>query len=113
MKHQRVTTWPPVWVWIGGTKDKKPKGEVGLLQDVRRYEADANRCFLVIEHEQELYSGCIHLGNSLLCEKIYELLSHEIGQSIANVGAMDIDALWTLTRYGRCDGSSNTPSGIA
>ena len=108
MKHQTATTWPPAWVWIGGTRDKKPKGEVGLLQDVRRYEADTNRCFLVIEHEQELYSGCIHLGNRLLRDKIYELLSDEIGHSIATIGAMDIDALWTLTRYGRCDESSNT-----
>jgi hypothetical protein len=60
-----------------------------------------------MEHEQELYSGCIHLDNRLLCDRIHQLLSEEIGQSIASIGALDIDALWTLTRYGRCDGSSN------
>ena len=100
MKHRTITTWPPALVWIGGTRDKKPKGEVGILQDVRRYKASANRCFLVIEHEQELYVGCIHLENRLLCDEIYELLSNEIGQSIASIGVIDIDALWTLTRYG-------------
>jgi hypothetical protein len=67
---------------------------VGTLQDVRRYEASTNRCFLVIEHERELYVGCIHLENGLVCDEIYKLLSKEIGQSL------DIDALWTLTRYG-------------
>ena len=108
MNHQSITHWPPTWVWIGGTRDKKPKGEVGLLQDVRRYEAGTNRCFLVIEHEQELYSGCLHMGNRLLCDRMFEALSEEIGQSIASIGALDIDTLWTLTRYGRCDGSSNT-----
>ena len=108
MRHQTANSWPPAWVWIGGTRDKKPKGEVGLLQDVRRYEAGRNRCFLIIEHEQELYSGCIHLDNGLLCDRIYQVLSEEIGQSIASIGALDIDALWTLTRYGRCDRSSNT-----
>ena len=78
---------------------KKPKGEVGILRDVRRYAASTNRCFLVIEQEQELYVGCIHLENRLLCDEIYQLLSKEIGQSLASIGAVDIDALWTLTRY--------------
>lgn len=94
-----TTTWPPAWIWIGGRRDKKPKGEAGILQDVRKYKVGTNRCFLVIEHEQELYVGCIHLENRLLGDEIYELLRNEIGQSIANIGAMDIDALWTLTRY--------------
>ena len=99
MQHRSIMTWPPAWIWIGGTRDKKPKGEVGILQDVRRYAASTNRCFLVIEQEQELYVGCIHLENRLLCDEIYQLLSKEIGQSLASVGALDIDALWTLTRY--------------
>ena len=94
-----ATTWPPAWIWIGGSGDKKPKGEAGILQDVRKYKVSTNRCFLVIEHEQELYVGCIHLENRLLGDEIYELLRNEIGQSIANIGAMDIDAFWTLTRY--------------
>jgi hypothetical protein len=89
-----------MWVWIGGSRDKEPKGEVGILRDVRRYEATTSRCFLVIEHEQELYVGCIHLENRLLGDEIYELLRKEIGQSIPRIGAIDIDALWTLTRYG-------------
>ena len=80
--------------------EREPKGEVGTLQDVRRYEARTDRCFLVIEHEQEFYSGCIHLQNRLLCDEIYELLTKEIGQSLASIVALDIDALWTLTRYG-------------
>jgi len=49
--------------------------------------------------EQELYVGCIHLENRLLCDEICELLSKEIGQSLESIGALDIDALWTLTRY--------------
>jgi hypothetical protein len=93
MKNPTVTTWPPAWMWIDGSRDKKPKGEVGILQDVRRYAASTNRCFLVIEHEQELYVGCIHLENRLLGDEIYQLLSKEIGQSLASIGALDVDAL--------------------
>jgi hypothetical protein len=100
MNRRTIKAWPPTWVWIGGSRDKEPKGEVGILQDVRRYKATTNRCFLVIEHEQELYVGCIHLGSRLLDDEIHELLRKEIGQSIARIGAIDIDALWTLTRYG-------------
>ncbi len=73
------------------------------LQDVRRYEARTDRCFLIIEHEQEFYIGCIHLENRFLgdeIDEIYELLRKEIGQSIAHIGALDIHALWTLIRYG-------------
>jgi hypothetical protein len=103
MNHRTIKTWPPTWVWIGGSRDKEPsgsrdkepKGEVGILRDVRRYEATTNRCFLVIEHEQELYVGCIHLENRVLGNEIYELLRNEIGQSIARIGAIDIDALWS------------------
>ena len=96
MNHRNIKSWPPAWVWIGGNREKQPQGEVGILQDVRRYEVTPNRCFLVIEHEQEIYVGCIHLENGLLCDEIYELLRNEIGQSIASLGAIDIDALWTL-----------------
>ena len=96
MNHRTIKTWPPTWVWIGGSRDKEPKGEVGMLRDIRRYEATTNRCFLVIEHEKELYVGCIHM----LCDEIYELLTREIGQSLARIDALDIDVLWTLTRYG-------------
>ena len=99
MNHKTIKIWPPVGVWIGGSRDKKPKGEAGTLQDVRRYEARTDRCFLVIKHEQELYVGCIYLENRLLCDEIYELLTKQIGQSLASIGALDIDALWTLTRY--------------
>jgi hypothetical protein len=99
MNHRTIKTWPPAWVWISGSRDKKPKGEVGTLKDARRYEASTNRCFLVIEHEQKLYVGCDDLENRSLCDEIYELLSKEIGQSLAGIGALDIDALWRLTRY--------------
>jgi len=61
-------------------RSKSQKGEVGILQYVRRYAAATNRCFLVIEHEQGLYVGCIHLENRLLCDEMHQLLSKEIGQ---------------------------------
>jgi hypothetical protein len=95
MNHRTIKTWPPTWIWIGGSRDKERKGEVGILRDVRRYEATTYRCFLVIEHEQELYLRCMHLENRLLGDEIYELLRNEMGQSIAKIGAIDIDALWS------------------
>jgi hypothetical protein len=78
-------------------KDKSQKGSEFFR--TLEYEASTNRC-LVIEHEQEFYIGCIHLENRLLCDELYELLTKEIGQSLASIGALDIDALWPLTRYG-------------
>jgi hypothetical protein len=101
MNHRTIKAWPPTWVWIGGSRDKEPKGEVGILQDVRRYKATTNRCFLVIEHDQELYVGCIHLENRLLGDEIYEFLRKEIGQSIAGIGSIDIDALWSQRSLNR------------
>jgi len=42
-----VKSWPPTWTWIEGRADKKPKGGVGILKEVK-VSKTANRCFLVI-----------------------------------------------------------------
>jgi hypothetical protein len=34
MKFKGVPSWPPDWIWTGGAKNQRPRGEVGILQEV-------------------------------------------------------------------------------
>jgi hypothetical protein len=60
MRHHDAPNWPPVWrQWrIDGVKEMN--GEVGVLIYV--YAAgDSRKCYLVIEHENENYTGTLLL----------------------------------------------------
>ena len=32
MFRRGVRNWPPVWTWINGQEDKRPRGEIGTLK---------------------------------------------------------------------------------
>jgi hypothetical protein len=34
MHYRGVRSWPPVWAWIDGREDKRPKGEIGVFRRV-------------------------------------------------------------------------------
>src|SRR2546426_6423377 len=63
MSYRKVPSWPPSWVWISGSEDKQPKGEVGILKQVRMVNGHpiVHRCFLWMEYEDGTYLGCLLL----------------------------------------------------
>ena len=34
--YHGMHSWPPVWTWMGGGDDKRPRGEVGILRRVEK-----------------------------------------------------------------------------
>ena len=62
LSHSGQKSWPPTWTWIDGTKKKKPKGEVGILKEVK-VSKTANRCFLVVDHQRSTYMGTLFLND--------------------------------------------------
>jgi hypothetical protein len=89
MRHRGAPNWPPVWMqWrIDGVK--AVNGEVGNLIYVYAV-ADAYKCYLVIEYENENYTGTLLFDNARLCRQVVNLLQHHLGQSIKEIGDLDV-----------------------
>jgi hypothetical protein len=86
-------SWPPVWTWIGGNRDQYLRGEIGVLKEVRQSERPSQKCFLVIEHENALYMGCMLVTDTVLCEQISEFIKKHRGYSIEAIGDLNVDQL--------------------
>jgi hypothetical protein len=90
MTYRGINNWPPSWTWRGGEENIRPKGEVGILRDVflSRVEPQS-RLFLIIEHEQQEYMGCLLFNDRTFCGQICELLKAHCGRTIAEIGSLD------------------------
>ena len=91
MTHMGTRSWPPVWT---GAKRVIERSEVGILIQVTRRDDTANRCFLLMKHQNELYMGCLMLADTSFVKQISHLLQSYIGYSIKEIG--DIDLSHTL-----------------
>jgi hypothetical protein len=92
MSYRQVSSWPPLWMWIGGKENKRPKGEVGILKRVNG-EPIIHRCFLWIEYEESTYLGCLMLSNAAFCERVFKVLQENVGRSIEDIGSIDLSHL--------------------
>ena len=95
MSYRKVPSWPPSWVWISGSEDKQPKGEVGILKQVRMVNGHpiVHRCFLWMEYEDGTYLGCLLLDNLSFCKQLSRLLEKNIGRSVKEIGGLDLSYL--------------------
>jgi hypothetical protein len=91
MSYRGVSNWPPVWTWIAGEQNKRPKGEVGVLRKIGISEIEpGNRCFLCMEYEEEWYIGCVLFDDPSFCRQIANLLHSCRGRGIAEIGDLDL-----------------------
>lgn len=69
------------------------KGEVGVLKYVH-YDADemSNKCFLVIDYQSTLYTGCLICQDRSFCNQIAQVLRTQIGRPIKEIGHLDLSA---------------------
>jgi hypothetical protein len=89
--HREVRSWPPVWTWVGGSDNKRPKGEIGILKDVTPSNIEpANKCFLYIDHQGSSYVGCLLIDDTAFCREIVELLLANRNRTIAEIGGLDL-----------------------
>ena len=97
MTFHAARSWPPVWLWSDGTETTYPKGDVGILKDVKpSYIEPYNRCFLIMEHRGVEYVGTLLLNDPAFCREIYGMLIQHRGKAIQAIG--DIDLNNTLLR---------------
>jgi len=89
MSYHGVPNWPPVWTQmaIGGVKILK--GEVGVLIYVHAGGA-VNTSYLVIEHENQNYSGSLVFDEGPFCRQIVDLLQQYCGRSVKEIGDLQV-----------------------
>lgn len=91
LSYRDMPSWPPVWSWIDGNENKKPKGEVGVLIEVKLSIIEPpNKCFLVIDHDGSNYMGCLLINDLPFCAQIAELLQDHYGRSIKEIASLDL-----------------------
>ena len=90
MSYRGFSTWPPIWVCREPDKPERLRGEVGILKELRTAETLPHKCFLVIEHEQAEYIGCLLFSDQSFCDQIINLLREHCGDSIQHIGSLDL-----------------------
>ena len=94
MRYRGVPSWPPpVWIWMGGgLEDKHPKGEIGVFRRLEEsYIQPSNRCFLLIDHEESSYMGCLMVNDHVFCTQIVRFLRQYChNRPIAEIAGLDV-----------------------
>jgi len=91
MIYGGIRNWPPIWLWIGGEKNERPRGEVGVLIRVKPSVVEPRRLFLTIQYNDSEYMGWLSFGDAEFCREIYNLLKRLYRHSISEIGEMDIN----------------------
>jgi hypothetical protein len=79
-------------VWVGGEKNERPRGEVGVLIRVEP-SVEFKRLFLTIEYNDSKYMGWLSFDDAEFCGQIYNLLKPLYRHSISEIGELDIYSL--------------------
>ena len=90
MSHRSRPNWPPIWTQVTDNGTKTVKGEVGVLKYVHANTSISNKCFLVIEHDQERYVGCLIFDDQAFCTQIMNMLRAYSGRSITEIGDLEV-----------------------
>jgi len=101
MSYHGVPNWPAVWVRIGPA-NKRPKGEVGTLVEVKIRAELLHTCFLVIRHEESEYMGCLLFDDQAFLNQIFYLLKGCRGSTIETIGDPDKGILFKPPKPSAC-----------
>ena len=71
MSYRGVSNWPPVWTRTDEKIFSTLKGELGILKHAVLHEHLPSRCFLLIEHEKRIYTGCLLFDEATVCEQVH------------------------------------------
>src|SRR5262245_43177102 len=98
MSNRGTRNWPPTWNKIGGGSIAVPgeiqRGEIGILKRVLLSQIEPYaRCYLSIEFNRMDYMGTLVFDDAMFCRQIYELLKQHCGESIKEIGDLDVSYL--------------------
>jgi hypothetical protein len=90
-----MRNWPPVWT-LAVTRNGSGKtlmGEVGILKYLHSNSLMSNKCFLVIDFQEEAYIGSLIFKDHAFCDQISNLLRDQVGRPIKEIGDLDVSHL--------------------
>jgi hypothetical protein len=90
MSYRGSPMWPPVWVGLGATQGRNPRGEVGCLKEIRRYPNRPRRIFITMEYGGAPYTGALLFDENASFEHLYKLLQRYYGSPIVDIGNLDV-----------------------
>jgi hypothetical protein len=91
LSYRGIPSWPPTWSWLGDGLNRHPKGEVGVLKEVRVPVANPfDRCFLIVEYKKAKYMGCLLIDDLRFGNQISRLLQAHCGELLASIGSLDL-----------------------
>ena len=90
MSRRGVRNWPPEWKATRRSKDKLPKGEVGILKEVFMTDNSDCELLMTIEFEGQRYFGGLEFEDPWFCSQVYNLLQHHFGRTIEDVGDLEL-----------------------
>jgi hypothetical protein len=91
MAYKGSRNWPATWMWIDGSEDKHPYGEIGILRAVLLSKIQpANRCLLLISYEGSSYLGSLLFDDPAFCKQIVNLLRNYCNPPIAEIGSIEL-----------------------
>jgi len=93
MSFHGVSNWPPVWVHSRSDGQMQVNGEFGVLKYVHASNRLSNKCYLVIEHENTQYVGCLIFNDAGFCYQVANMLRTHLGHSIKEIGDLDLSSL--------------------
>jgi hypothetical protein len=92
--HALIRNWPPVWTKFTKPISKTVPCEIGVLSEVHFENADSKKCFLLIEHQGEFFTGALIFHDERFGHQIAALLQRQVGRSITEIGAMDLNHMF-------------------
>jgi hypothetical protein len=68
-------------------------GEVGVLKEVHLHHKEhIQKCFLVIDYENQIYWGSLLFDDAELCLRVAKALRERIGRSIKDIADADLSS---------------------
>jgi hypothetical protein len=91
MTYRSLRSWPPAWTWVGGADNQHPKGEVGILKEVKVSQINpADRIFIYMEYKDASYIGCLLIDHHSFCHQIARLLQDCCGRPVREIADLDL-----------------------
>jgi hypothetical protein len=81
---RRHRNWPPA------EQFNKPKGELGILEDVTMNDLCDNELFLIVQHDGKQHMGSMYFDDPKFCYHFHALLKANVGWPIKEIGDLDV-----------------------
>ncbi len=93
MRYRGIPNWPPVWTRTRDENRRTVRGEVGILTYIYSNSRMSSKCFLVIDHEGEMYIGALIFQTHELCKQVTDFLWCYVNRPIKEIGDLDLSHL--------------------